>query len=149
MQTGQSIALVRSLGNSTQDFFDIVADVNGVKLYETDNNDLLFATNNARPSDFDDITIISQLYQTKTAVSNTVTLDQLPVGQVYTQSSEWILSSNSNLGVELPSTFTVSITNSGRDATVSSLGKSSHDYKIIAFVRCIIRTFIPYIISKL
>ena len=135
MQTGQSIALVRSLGNSNQDFFDIVADVNGVKLYETDNNDLLFATNNARPSDFDDITIISQLYQTKTAVSNTVTLDQLPVGQVYTQSSEWILSSNSNLGVELPSTFTVSITNSGRDATVSNLGKSSHDYKIIAFVQ--------------
>mgnify|MGYP001282714175 CR=1 FL=1 len=135
MQPGQSIAQIRSLGTASTNYFDIVVATNGIKLYETDNNDLLFATNNARPSDFDDITVTVQKYQTKTAVGNAVTLDQLPVGQSYTQSSEWILSTAQTSGVELPSTYVVTITNSGRDASVTSLAQATDDYKIIAFVQ--------------
>ena len=135
MQSGQSLSTVRSLGLNNNNYFNIVSDLGGVKLYETDNNNLLFSTNTIRPSSFNDITTIVQDYQTMTASSNSITLNQLPVGQSYTQSDQWIVSTSHASGIEDPSTYTVAITNGGRDATISGLEKANDDYKVIAFIQ--------------
>ena len=133
--TTEDLSNVKSIGSSTTDYFDI--DLQGGKavLHETTNNNTaLFAAAYPRIESLADIVLSKQVRQQKTASTNAVTLDQLPVGSSYVDSSLWIVSLSSAV-IEAPSTYTVAITNGGRDATISSLASASGTYEILAYVQ--------------
>lgn len=134
----ESLAEVRSVGSSTTDYFDIDLQAQAAVLYETTtNNTSLFATAYPRIESLtsnSDITFSKQVRQEQTASTNVVTLDQLPVGSSYVDSSLWIVSTT-GAAIEDPSTYTVAITNGGRDATISSLASASGVYEVLAYVQ--------------
>ena len=131
----ENLGDVKSIGTSTSDYFDI--DLQGGKavLHETTtNNSALFQTAFPRVESLSDIILSKQVRQSKTASTNAITLDQLPVGQSYVDSSLWIVSLSSAV-IEAPSTYTIAITNGGRDATISSLASASGTYEVLAYVQ--------------
>ena len=131
----EDLGNVKSIGSSTTDYFDI--DLQGGKAVlneTTTNNTALFDTVFPRIESLSDVTISKQVRQSKTASSNAVSLDQLPAGQSYLDSSLWIVGLSSAV-IEAPSTYTVSITNGGRDAAISSLASATGAYEILAYVQ--------------
>jgi len=127
----KSIRDAASVGTGGSDYFNIVAEGSNVQLYDTTNNDLLFPTPRIRPSSFADLNIIGQALQAKTASTNIINLDQLPVGSSYVESGSWIVGTISN---DAESGYVVTITNGGRDCAISGLDQASADYKVLVYI---------------
>ena len=127
----KSIRDAASIGTGATDYFNIVAEGSNVQLYDTTNNDLLFPTPRIRPSSFADVTIIGQVRQAKTASTSTINLDQLPVGSSYVESGSWIVGTAL---ANVESGYVVTITNGGRDCSISSLDEASGNYEVLAYV---------------
>jgi len=132
----ESLAEVKSIGTATSDYFDVELLTGGAAVLNetTNNNTALFNAPFSRVESLSDIILSKQVRQAKTASTNTVTLDQLPSGQSYVDSSLWIVSLGSAV-FEAPSTYTISITNGGRDAAISSLASASGAYEVLAYVQ--------------
>ena len=128
-----SLRDAKSIGTSSSNYFDIVRETAGAKLYGTLDNDLLFPTSRPRPESFADIILTKQVHQNSLTAngSGVITLPTLPAGQAYTDTSLWIVST-----ANAPATpHTVQTpTNSGRDVQISGLSSGS-DYAVLAYVQ--------------
>lgn len=111
------------------DYFSIVLQGDNAVLHQTTDNDLLFPTARPRPESLSDITMNVQGRQGQVADgSGVVTMNQLPVGEAYTDTSLWIAAAaNESFG-----TVTVTTSNAGRDAQVSGL-TAANTYDVLYY----------------
>ena len=127
-----SLRAVRSIGTGTSDRFDVVIEADGARVNDVTNNDLFFPTSRPRPESFSDIILTRQIYDTQTAVSNTINLTQLPAGQSYTDTSLWIVGRSTNT---FETGYTVTLSNGGRDAQISGLAGATATYEVLAYAQ--------------
>jgi len=107
------------------------------QLFGSTDNDLLFQTSRPRPSSFSDIIITTQKSVTKIAevTGNTITLDNLPGGETYENSSQWIIVEIS--GANGPAFIPTTVTGIGTNAVTISdpLIADGEAYQIIHYVK--------------
>lgn len=133
VSSGNSLRLVKSIGTGSSDYFDIVLETDGAKLYGTLDNDLLFPTSRPRPESFADIVLTKQVHQGGLTAdgSGVITLTTLPVGQSYTDTSLWVVSAAD----AATTAHTVGTpTNNGRDVQISGLINGT-EYEVLAYVQ--------------
>jgi hypothetical protein len=130
VDSDQSLQNVKSIGTGTGDHFNLVLEGQKAVINDTTNNDLLFPTSLPRPESFDDITLVKQIRSSVASVGTTVTLPQLPTGQSYTNDNLWLASTDS---ASFVSNITATITNGGRDASITV--PVSGTYEVLSYVQ--------------
>lgn len=133
VDSANSLRNVKSVGTASSDHFNLVREVDGAKLYGTTDNDLLFPTSRPRPESFSDITLTKQIHEGGLVAngSGVITLQTLPVGEAYTDTTLWIVSSANATAIA----HTVSTpTNSGRDVQISGL-VNGETYEVLPYVQ--------------
>lgn len=114
----EDLSGARKIGTDPNtDYFRIVLQDNKAVLYDTTNNDLLFPTARPRPESFADITMTVQARQSQVATAGTITMNQLPVGEAYTDTSLWVVAASD----ESFQSGTITTSNGGRDAQIAGL----------------------------
>ena len=132
VDSDKSLRDAKSVGTGVTDHFNLVREAAGAKLHGVIDNDLLFPTSRPRPESFSDITLTKQIREDNlVAGGGLITLPTLPVGQAYTDTSLWIVSTNSETAIA----HTVATpTNSGRDVQISGLVNAA-TYEVLSYVQ--------------
>ena len=101
MNSGKNISLVRSLGDSTTQYFDVTLEPTGIaQLKDVQNNNLLFALPKNRPEQISDISVIAQ-YSSATLTADgdgEVTVTRTSSSFDLVNATSWIVA-NSTTGV--------------------------------------------------
>jgi len=101
MNSGKNISLVRSLGDSTTQYFDVTLEPTGIaQLKDLQNNNLLFALPKNRPEQLSDISVIAQ-YSSATLTADgdgEVTVTRTSSSFDLVNATSWIVA-NSSTGV--------------------------------------------------
>lgn len=107
------------------------------QLFGSTDNDLLFPTSRPRPSSFNDIVITTQRSVSKLAnpSGNTIALDTLPSGQVYDNSSQWVIVEVT--GGNGPAFTPTTVTGIGTDTVSITDGAivDNETYQVIHYVK--------------
>ena len=133
IDSDQSLRAAKSIGTSSSDVFNLVRESRGAKLFGVTDNDLLFPTSRPRPESFADITLTKQIHEGGLVAdgSGVITLQTLPAGQSYTDTTLWVVSSNTATAVA----HTVGTpTNGGRDVQISGLVIGA-TYEVLSYVQ--------------
>ena len=128
VDSDQDLRSARSIGTSATDHFNLVLEGTNARLFQTTDNDLLFPTARPRPESFADITMTVQSRQSQVAVAGTITMNQLPVGEAYSDASLWVVAASDE---SFQATSPI-VSPSGRDAQITGLtvGKT---YEVIYY----------------
>jgi|TARA_B100000131_G_scaffold283647_1_gene291714 hypothetical protein len=131
MNAGQAFRDVHSIGTSATNYFKPEREGTPAKtvLKETTKNTSIFLLPNERPSDFESISYTAQRRFQKTAVGGVVTLGSLGVGETYTNSGDWVVSSVDSDIITSGLTFNVGA------GTISGLPASTGVYEVLAYVK--------------
>lgn len=123
MNSDKNFSDVRQVGVSTN-YNVIVSETGGIaKLQDAGSNTFLFPMSRQRSDTFEGTSLTYQEYASKASGGTTqVVLDQLPLGQTYTDTDLWIVSPSDGDVIANP---TIVVTNGSRDATITGLSTST------------------------
>ena len=137
VDSDKSLRNVKSIrANSSIEYFSIAQGAQGASLYGTvDNNDLLFPLSRPRPESFSDITLTKQQRQSGLIAdgSGVITLNTLPSGSSYTDTTLWLVATQDSAPNLVTSTVGTP-TNGGRDVQISGL-LPGEAYEVLPYVQ--------------
>ena len=98
MNAGKNISLVRSLGDSTTEYFDVKLETTGIaELKDKQNNNLLFALPRNRPEEVSDVSVTAQYRGTGTTTgTGTLVINRSSTAFDLADASSWIVGIDSN-----------------------------------------------------
>ena len=111
MNSGKNISLVRSLGDSTTEYFDVTLESTGIaQLKDLQNNNLLFALPRNRPEQVSDISITSQYRGAGTTTgTGTLVIPRSSTAFDLADASTWIVGIDSSGELFTPTVSSASV----------------------------------------
>jgi len=131
MNSGQNIRNVKSIGNNSSKYANLVLE-NGIAVVKAaENNNLLFTLPNIRPKSLSEISLTVQRRLTATtAFDGSATLTVTGTGEAFEDVNDWIFSAESG-----GSTFNPTVTIAGTQSASITGGPSSTPIEVLAKVR--------------
>ena len=132
IDSDKSLRDAKVLANTTSDKWSLKLEDDGAHLYApTQDNNLLFPLSRPRPESFSDIVLTKQRLQEFIVAdgSGVLTLNTLPVGQSYVDTTLWIVADSA----AIPHTV-LTPTNSGRDVQISG-AIPGDTYSVLSYVQ--------------
>ena len=129
MTTGQ-LRDIRSVGNANNYFTAVASSVQGLKMQDAANDNLLFSLPRPRPGSITSISINTQRAIVSPTNSSGIATITVSGTESFTDTSSWIAARPSTTREAL----TVTLSNNNQTAQISGLGSSISDYTIYAVV---------------
>lgn len=89
MNSGQNFRTVRSIGNSTTDYMNLVLELGQAVLKDPQANSLLYALPKIRPSNLTDISLTTQRRFTAAVTSGSASLTLSASGETFANTNDW------------------------------------------------------------
>ena len=132
MNSGRNFRDVKSFGNDSNDYVNIVMEDGIAQLKSTSNNSLLFDLPSTRPTitGVSDLSITVQKRYTFTYSGTTVTLTAPSANDIFTNTGDWVLATTT--GVVVAGTYNLTGSPTGNQVQVSGIANGT--YELVTYV---------------
>jgi hypothetical protein len=131
MNAGQNFADVRSIGNSTSDYWNLILEVSKAVIKDAANSNLLFDLPNTRPQSLSDISLtVQRRFTVATNSSGVASIALTASGETFADTNLWVMGGDSaaaDTGASVSGAGTASANITGAQASQST-------YEILAYV---------------
>lgn len=131
MNSGQNFADVKSIGDSTSDFHNLVLENSKAVIKDAANSNLLFELPTNRPQSLSDISLtVQRRFNTTTNASGQATISLSSTGETFADTTSWILGA-SDSAIDT----TAQVSGAGtQSASITQAGLSQSSFEVLAYV---------------